>query len=244
MSFGIDTIPAYSGKLTQQRANWGLLDLAEQFGNMTPARIRWTPAPGTATRADLIRMNECGEAMCELIDGTLVEKTLHSYESFLTVQLAARIGFYLDDNPVGYVLGTEASTELMPNVIRAPDLSFFLWEKTPQRKILNEAIGSILPELVVEMLNLTNTEKEMSDKLKLYLASGVRLIWYVDPRKNEVAVFTGSETPTILGEDDTLDGGSVLPGLRISLKDYFASGEGPRPSKDQSSHCSTPFTVL
>lgn len=228
MSSGIATVANHLKNRTPRRHAWGLLDLAEQLGNMTPARIRWEPAPGTATRADLIRMNEYGDAFCELIAGTLVEKTRHCYESFLTVELAGKIGFYLDDNPLGYLLGTHFCTEFLPNIIRAPDLSFYLWEKTPNRRVVDEAIGSVLPELVVEILNIDNTPKEMSDKLKLYLSASVTLIWYVDPRKEEVAIYAGSETPVVLCcvRMKRWMAGMYFRGCRFHSENCLMPGEG------------------
>ncbi len=60
-----------------------LADLLRRLGNVPARRVRLYPAPGTATEKDLIRNNESKlkTAICELVDGTLVEKTMGWVES-------------------------------------------------------------------------------------------------------------------------------------------------------------------
>jgi len=55
-----------------------------------------------------------------------------------------------------------------------------------------------------------------------YFAAGVELYWEVDPVKRTVAVYTSLTDVVTLGIDDTLDGGDVLPGFELPLKDLFA----------------------
>ena len=57
--------------------------LLKRLGNLPAFRIRMHPPPGTATEKDLIRHNESKlkTAICELVDGTLVEKAMGWNES-------------------------------------------------------------------------------------------------------------------------------------------------------------------
>ena len=43
-------------------------------------------------------------------------------------------------------------------------------------------------------------------------------------------VYTAVDRSTLLREDQTLDGGDVLPGFALSIRDWFAESErtGPR----------------
>jgi Uma2 family endonuclease len=74
----------------------------------------------------------------------------------------------------------------------------------------------------VEVISKGNTAKEMAEKLRNYFAAGSRLVWYVDPQKRQVEVFTSAESRRVVKEGETLDGGDVLPGFEISLKELFA----------------------
>src|SRR6185437_13858542 len=104
------------------------------------------------------------------------------------------------------------------------------WKNYPKKKRRRGEIPSVAPDLVVEVLSKGNTRREMQRKLAAYFRAGVRLVWYVDPAKRTVRVYTAFDRSTLLGEDDTLDGGDVLPGFALSIRDWFAEAErtGPR----------------
>jgi Uma2 family endonuclease len=80
----------------------------------------------------------------------------------------------------------------------------------------------LAPDLAVEVLSAGNTPGEMARKRQEYFAAGVRLVWLVDPEARPVEVFTAPEQPTILHEEHTLEGGAVLPGLALPLRELFA----------------------
>jgi Uma2 family endonuclease len=79
----------------------------------------------------------------------------------------------------------------------------------------------VAPDLAVEVLSEGNTEAEMERKLREYFDAGVLLVWYVDPEARTVRVYTSPGEARLLGEEDTLDGGSVLPGFRLSIRGWF-----------------------
>ena len=83
----------------------------------------------------------------------------------------------------------------------------------------------------MEVLSESNTPKEMERKLHEYFAAGVRLVWYVDPEKRIVEVFTRPDQSTRLTEKDTLDGGDVLPGFQLSVASLFS--RLPEPEREQ-----------
>jgi Uma2 family endonuclease len=70
----------------------------------------------------------------------------------------------------------------------------------------------------------------MARKLREYFKAGVRLVWYIDPSKRTVQVYTAVDRSTLLDESHALDGGDVLPGFSLSIRDWFAEAErtGPR----------------
>jgi Uma2 family endonuclease len=60
----------------------------------------------------------------------------------------------------------------------------------------------------------------MFDTAQYYLTNGARLVWLVHPEKRLVIVITSNNTD-ILTEGDTLDGGEVLPGFQLSVRQIF-----------------------
>jgi Uma2 family endonuclease len=54
-----------------------------------------------------------------------------------------------------------------------------------------------------------------------YLGAGGRVVWIVDPDSEEVMIVTPPNAFRILGRDDTLDGGDVLPGFTWKVAELF-----------------------
>src|SRR5262249_9362256 len=74
-----------------------LADLLERLGRVPPERIRLRPAPGMATEADLlVALHQPGKRICELVEGTLVEKPMGYRESLLAAYLIRVLGAFVD----------------------------------------------------------------------------------------------------------------------------------------------------
>ena len=63
----------------------------------------------------------------------------------------------------------------------------------------------------------------MRRKLHDYFTAGVRLVWYVNPQDKTCRIYSSPDDCTTLGENDTLDGGDVLPGFKLELAELFAA---------------------
>jgi hypothetical protein len=63
-------------------------DLLVSLGGISPSRVRFKPAPGSATVADVIRLLNRHKRKFELVDGTLVEKIMGAKESFVGIDVA------------------------------------------------------------------------------------------------------------------------------------------------------------
>jgi Uma2 family endonuclease len=79
-----------------------------------------------------------------------------------------------------------------------------------------------VPDLAVEILSPSNTADEIQRKRGEYFNRGTQLVWIIDPRARTAEVFTAPAASTLLHEADTLDGGVVLPGFTLPLRDLFA----------------------
>ena len=204
-----------------QATDWTAADLVDRFGPIPLWRVRHEPAPGTATEQDVLDVYAREKRLCELVDGVLLEKTVGIQESFLAVLIARLIGNFLETAALGIVLGADGMAKLAPGLVRIPDVSFIAWEGFPTRRVPNQPFLTSGPDLAVEVLNPSNTAKEMSRKLTDYFGAGVRLVWYVDPVKRSVEVFTAVDRSVVSREGDTLDGGDVLPGFAVPVARLF-----------------------
>lgn len=208
-------------------------DVLRRLGNVSPDRIRMSPPPGEATVRDVIRIQDHENRLYELIDGTLVEKVMGLPHAKLAFHLGHLIQNYLDDRPgLGEVSGADSTLRIFPKMVRIPDVVYISFERQPPDSPTQaELVPELAPDLAVEVLSPSNTRGEMRRKLRDYFLSGVRLVWYVDPKKRTVQTFTAPDHSTTLTEADTLDGGDVLPGLRLAVKGIFAKLPAAPPKK-------------
>lgn len=194
-------------------------DLLRRLGDVPPARVRFTPTPGTATPADI---DVPGNRLCEIVDGTLVEKAVGQRESFLAGWIITLFNMHVIPRNLGYVTAPDGFLQLASGNLRAPDVAYFAWESFPDRRRPAEAYPAVAPDLAVEVLSPGNTRAEMAAKRAEFFASGTRLIWEIDPRTRTARAFTAAETFADLTAADALDAAPVLPGFVVPLADLFA----------------------
>jgi len=202
-------------------------DLLGRFDEVLARRIILDPVPGTATVDDVLAIHAREGRLCELVDGILVEKAMGFEESCLATILIQLLWNYLDGNRLGVVAGADGMMRLAPRLVRIPDVSYVSWDQFPDGIRAKGPVPATHPDLAVEVLSAGNTKAEMDRKLLDYFAAGTRLVWYMDPPERSVRVFTAIDRVTVLDESGTLDGGDVLPGFRLAVRDWFARAERP-----------------
>ncbi|MDH3600059.1 MAG: Uma2 family endonuclease [Candidatus Tectomicrobia bacterium] len=208
--------------LTSSTSIHTLADLLEHLGGIAPDRVRFHPLPGTATEQDVLDIQAHEGRLCELVEWVLVEKVMGFRESCLAGALLAELRNFVRPRNLGLVTGEAGLMRLAPDLVRIPDVAFIAWNRLPARRMPTESIPDVAPDLVVEILSEINTPGEMQRKRRDYFASGVRLIWLVDPETRSVEVYTNADSSTPLQEGDILEGEPVLPGFTLSLRELFA----------------------
>ncbi|HEY2412239.1 MAG TPA: Uma2 family endonuclease [Pirellulaceae bacterium] len=198
-----------------------------QVGQVPLERILSEPAPGSATPNDAIDSRKKIGINCELVNGTLIAKTMGFYESHLALILAHLLNDYLDRHPIGIVAGEDGPFQLLSDNVRKPDVSFLSFARMPGGKLPREAACPIAPDLAVEVLSPSNTVAEIDLKLKQYFAAGVRLVWIIEPELRTARVFTAVDRHEDIPSHGTLRGGDVLPGFELPLARLFEKA-GPR----------------
>lgn len=116
---------------------------------------------------------------------------------------------------VGFVFAEDPDTLLLP------DIAFVRADRRPSPAARARSLR-LAPDLVCEVLSPSNTAMEMAEKIEIYLRGGVRLVWVADPNRRTITVYTPDHVARTLFADDLLDGGDVLPGLRLRVGDIFA----------------------
>lgn len=207
-------------------------DLLDALG-VPASRVRLDPPPGRATEEDWIDQHVSEDRLCELVAGTLVEKPMGWREAWLGTHICVLIRDYVVRHNLGVMVGDGGPYRLVPGLVRLPDAAFVSWDRVPEGPVFEapeRPYIEVAPDLAVEVISESNTAKEMTRKLGEYFGAGVRLVWYVEPERKEVEVYTSPRRCRTVGLDGTLDGGKVLPGFALPVAAVFDYPVRPAPA--------------
>ena len=104
--------------------------------------------------------------------------------------------------------------------VRMPDVSWTAPEDRVEAE-RGKKVPQDPPTLAVEVVSESNTAAEIDLKLREYFKSGCRLAWVLYPKTRTLRVHASPDDYRELTEDDTLDGGEVLPGFSVRVGDLF-----------------------
>ena len=129
---------------------------------------------------------------------------------------------FVEEHKLGFVTLPDGGFVLFPNrqTVVAPDVAFIRRERLPAEIDWDDYVP-VPPDLAVEVLSPSNTRKQVAEKVELYLAAGVPLVWVFRPRTRGVTVHRPGLPPLDLGIADELDGEDVLPGFRLKIADVY-----------------------
>lgn len=187
------------------------------------------PIRRTTTAAELLAAGDIGR--CELIRGELVMMSPAGGEhGRIAMLMAIEIGGFVLKHRLGDVYAAETGfhIEAMPDTVRAPDVAFIAAARskaTRTRKFIRGA-----PDLVVEVLSPEDRPRQVREKFKQWIDSGVRLAWVVDPDERSVTVHRPMQRAVSLGIADVLCGDDVLPGFELKVADIFGGYEYEEPT--------------
>lgn len=157
----------------------------------------------------------------ELVNGEIIEVPSNPFASHISSIINYYVRDYVTQRKLGFVTG-EAGGYMVNGEPYAPDVAYI--SKVRQPKLAHQGYNLNPPDLAVEVEYPTSAQSERALRLKLfnYLAVGT-MVWVVYPETRQVEVYTpGGEPVKILGINDTLDGGVVLPGFALALSQIFA----------------------
>ena len=174
------------------------------------------------TADDLLRLYSEG-VRGELIRGELRETMASGGEhGEIVVNLAVALVNFVKPKRLGRIAASDSGVwlERNPDTVREPDIAFVSSEKIP---VGERVVGyyEVAPDIVVEVVSPSDTAREMDDRARMWLSHGVRLVWVVYPDTRTVVVYPQDGSVTALDENDSIDGGDVLPGFSCAVADIF-----------------------
>lgn len=176
----------------------------------------------TTTAAELIRMPNDGWRY-ELIEGELRRMAPAGMEhGEIGMNVGLPLGNWVLPRGLGRVYNADTGFFLShnPETVVAPGASFVRGERLPPRSE-RKGYSKVGPDLAVEVVSPNDTQPEVDEKVALYLAAGVPLLWVAYPKRRVVRVHRPGRAPVELGHGEVLDGEDVLPGFRLPAADVF-----------------------
>ena len=139
------------------------------------------------------------------------------------MRLSAPATAFVLDNDLGECFTAETGFKIAqnPDTVRACDFAFVARERLPAE--LPKDYLPFAPDLVMETRSPSDTKRMVADKAAMWLLSGARLVWVLDPQAQTVTVYRSGQSPQVLTKSDTLDGADVLPGFTLALVRVFRS---------------------
>lgn len=177
----------------------------------------------TTTVADFlefIHRPENLEQNYEFINGEIVPVVSSPKSSKLAFRIGTFLGVYLMQNDIGHGMTSDGGYVIGEGRY-IPDVSFISYEKQPGELQNDQGYVPAVPDFVVEIISPTDRQRDVMAKIGHYLEAGV-LVWVIYPEAKQVVVYTSGNPPRVFTVEDTLDGGEVLPGFNLAVKELFA----------------------
>lgn len=179
--------------------------------------------PTVVTADELLRMPR-GQVRRELVRGELREMTPAGYDhGRVAMRFGHRLAGHVEANGLGDVCAAETGFRLEsdPDTVLAPDVAFVRRERA---EMFGEGSSFFrgAPDLAVEVVSPGDSFAEVEEKVFDWLDAGCRMVVVVNPRKWTATVYRSRSDITVLTEADELDGGDVVPGWRLPVRELFA----------------------
>jgi Uma2 family endonuclease len=187
-----------------------------------------SPPPKLITIEEFLVLPEDGIDR-DLINGQIREQPMTKRNRFhaeTEATIARLIGNWVAEQPIklGKVYSGEVGCSLRrnPDTNVGIDVAYFSAETVAQQTDTTTMMEGV-PELAVEILSPSDTIEAISEKVELYLETGVKLVWIVDPRFKTVTVHRSDELPRLFNIQQQLSGDPFLKELMIKVQKIFGA---------------------
>lgn len=153
----------------------------------------------------------------EYIRGEIVPVVSNSKSSKIGLLIGSYITVYVESNDSGHTTGADGGYQVQ-NERYIPDVGFISKQRMPELE--DASYISIAPDLAVEVVSPTDSQRLLTVKIGNYLSAGTT-VWVVYPDEEAIDVYVPNQAVNRLEKDATLDGGDTSPGFKLSLNKIF-----------------------
>src|SRR5262245_18756456 len=200
---------------------WAIIALSSSTVMETPTMSRAVqPKPSDHPE----RFLSYPDALYEIEDGQVVElPEMGRYAATVAQILFLTLNAFLAGRRIGWVaIETMFILDVQRDLWRRPDVAFVSFDRwPPDREITDDRDWEIAPDLPIEVVSPNDTHRKLMRKVREYLQYGARQVWVLNPTDQSISIYSSPKKVTILGPEDELDGGEVLPGFRVPVASRF-----------------------
>jgi Uma2 family endonuclease len=151
----------------------------------------------------------------------IIMSPVGSFFSNQNFKLIGTFWHWVETRPdLGYGFDSSAGFTLPDNSMRSPDLSWVRKAKWDSISIeQQEKFAPICPDFVIELRSKSDSLKQLKSKMLKWISNGCELAWLIDSIERKAYIFTPSKTtPEEFSFENTLSGGTLLPGFEMDLR--------------------------
>jgi Uma2 family endonuclease len=172
---------------------------------------------------EFVNRPENAEKWFEFINGVIYEATMPKpVHAVIALRIAHFLLLFVGENHLGEVVGDGCEFNLPNGDTVIPDAAFVSKEQV-------EGVPAeyfVAPDLAVEVISPSSRPREVLNKIESYIKSGTRIVWAVYPDEKVVDVWRPANDGGLhvykVTMEGNLDGGDVLPGFTLAIKDIFS----------------------
>jgi Uma2 family endonuclease len=144
--------------------------------------------------------------------------SLSALDGIVCSKFSSNMGRFVEEHDLGYVVIATGCILNGKDTVYAPDVGFIA--KARMVDDVPDTFFPFAPDLAVEVVSKNDSYEAVDAKVANYLRYGTRMVIVAYPKTERLLVYTPNGV-TILEIHDTLDGGDVLPGFKVAVRDLF-----------------------
>jgi len=166
----------------------------------------------------IAELPENSDKRLEFIGGKIVESLSTNYVSIIGATILTLIAKFIEGKNLGRITAANGGYKVSGERY-IPNAAFISIARQP--KPSHDTWNPNAPDLAVEVMSPNHRPKDITNKVANYLAAGT-VVWMFYPDEQQVKVYEPGQPVKTYTVNDVLDGGRVLPGFKLSLKEVFA----------------------
>jgi Uma2 family endonuclease len=137
-------------------------------------------------------------------------------------KLITRTEIWSENDKTGIVFDSSTMFTLPSGAKRSPDVSWMTKEKwNALAESEKRKFSRVVPDFVIELRSPSDSLEDLREKMKEYIASGVRLGWLIDPESKTVHIYRAGGAVEILENPEKVSGEEVLKGFELNVREIW-----------------------